>query len=69
MEKSPSTYMLDAEAELSVLVAALSEETRANVFAFFKRKMSSSYMNGRKAGLAARGAQRTTAVVENTERA
>ena len=45
--------MLDAHAELSVLIAALSEESRMKVFAFFDRKMSSSYRNGRKAGLVA----------------
>jgi hypothetical protein len=41
-----STYMIDAEAELSVLVAALSEEARVKVFTFFKKKMASSYRNG-----------------------
>jgi hypothetical protein len=35
------------------LIAALSEESHAKVFAFFDRKMSSSYRNGRKAGLVA----------------
>jgi hypothetical protein len=50
MENSRSTYMLDAHAELSVLVAALSEESRMKVMAFFDRKMSLSYRNGRKAG-------------------
>jgi len=67
MEQSRSTYMLDAHAELSVLIAALSEESRQKVMAFFDRKMSSSYGNGRKAGLAA--AKRDTASVVNTERA
>ena len=41
--------MMDAHAELSVLIASLSEESRANVFALFDRKMSSSFRNGRKA--------------------
>ena len=67
MEKKISTYMLDAEAELSVLIAALSEESQANVFAFFHRKMASSYRNGRKAGLTE--AKRGIASVVNTERA
>jgi hypothetical protein len=70
MEKKISSYMLDAHSELAVLVAALSEESRAKVFAFFDRKMASSYRNGRKAGLAVGGApERDTASVENTERA
>jgi hypothetical protein len=59
--------MLDAHAELSVLIAALSEESRTKVMAFFDRKMSSSYRNGRKAGLAA--AKQGTASVVSTERA
>ena len=67
MEQTRSTYMLDAHAELSVLIAALSEESRMKVMAFFDRKMSSSYRNGRKAGLAA--AKRDTAPVVSTERA
>jgi hypothetical protein len=54
MENTRSTYMMDAHAELSVLIASLSEESRVKVFAFFDRKMSSSYRNGRKAGLASR---------------
>jgi hypothetical protein len=58
--------MLDAEAELAVLVAALSEEARENVFKFFKRKMASSYRNGYKAGALA-GGKRTTASVAETE--
>ena len=58
--------MMDAHAELSVLVAALSQESREKVFAFFDRKMSSSYRNGRKAGLVEK---RVTASVVNTERA
>jgi hypothetical protein len=65
MEQSRSTYMMDAHAELSVLVAALSQESREKVFAFFDRKMSSSYRNGRKAGLVAK---RETASVMSTER-
>jgi hypothetical protein len=69
MEKATSTYMLDAEAELAVLIAALSEESRAKVFAFFKKKMSSSYRNGRKAGLLEAGVQRSAASAVNTERA
>ena len=68
MEKKISTYMLDAEAELAVLIASLSEESRAKVFAFFHRKMSSSYANGRKAGRIEAGAQRTAAAA-STERA
>jgi hypothetical protein len=67
MEQSRFTYMLDAHAELSVLIAALSEESRMKVMAFFDRKMSSSYRNGRKAGLAA--AKQGTASVVSTERA
>ena len=59
--------MLDAHAELSVLITALYVESRTKVFAFFDRKMSSSYRNGRKAGLAA--AKRHTAPVVSTERA
>ena len=58
--------MMDAHAELSVLVAALSQESREKVFAFFDRKMSSSYRNGRKAGLVEK---RVTASVVSTERA
>jgi hypothetical protein len=49
METTKSTYMIDAEAELSVLVAALSVEAQAMVFKFFKKKMASSYRNGFKA--------------------
>ena len=45
--------MLDAHAELSVLITALYVESRTKVFAFFDRKMTSSYRNGCKAGLAA----------------
>jgi hypothetical protein len=41
MEKPRSQYMLDAHSELAVLVAALSEESRAKVVAFFDRKISS----------------------------
>ena len=66
MKQTRSTYMMDAHAELSVLIASLSEESRANVFAFFDRKMSSSYRNGRKAGLVEK---RVTASVVSTERA
>jgi hypothetical protein len=66
MEKRISTYMLDAEAELALLVAALSEEARENVFKFFKRKMASSYRNGYKAGA---GVKPESASVETTERA
>jgi hypothetical protein len=69
MEKATSTYMLDAEAELAVLIAALSEESRAKVSAFFKKKMSSSYRNGRKAGLLEAGVKRSAASVASTERA
>jgi hypothetical protein len=61
--------MMDAHAELSVLIAALSEESRAKVFAFFDRKMSSSYRNGRKAGLLEAGLKRSAASAVNTERA
>ena len=57
----------DAHAELSALIAALFEESRQKVMAFFDRKMSSSYRNGRKASLAA--AKRHTASVVSTERA
>ena len=59
--------MLDAHAELSALIAALFEESRQKVMAFFDRKMSSSCRNDRKAGLAA--AKRHTAPVVSTERA
>jgi len=53
-----------------VLIAALSEESRMKVFAaFFDRKMSSSYRNGRKAGLVEPGAKRNAASVVSTERA
>jgi hypothetical protein len=69
MEKSRSTYMLDAHAELSVLIAALSEESRMKVMAFFDRKMSSSYRNARKAGRLEAGVQRSAASAANTERA
>jgi hypothetical protein len=69
MEQARSTYMMDAHAELSVLIAALSEESRMKVFAFFDRKMSSSYRNGRKAGLVEAGAKRETASTVSTERA
>jgi hypothetical protein len=69
MEQSRSTYMLDAHAELSVLIAALSEESRMKVMAFFDRKMSSSYRNGRKAGLLETGVKRTAASPVSTERA
>ena len=69
MENSRSTYMLDAHAELSVLIAALSEESRQKVMAFFDRKMSSSYRNGRKAGLVEAGVKRTVASPVSTERA
>jgi aspartyl aminopeptidase len=54
--------MLDAHAELSTLIAALSEESRTKVMAFFDRKMSSSYRNGRKAGLLEAGLKRSSAV-------
>ena len=69
MEKSRSNYMMDAHAELSVLIAALSEESRMKVFTFFDRKMSSSYRNGRKAGLVEAGVKRSVASVVSTERA
>jgi hypothetical protein len=70
MEKKISTYMLDAHSELAVLIAPLSEESRAKVFDFFNRKMSSSYRNGRKSVLAAENsAKRDTASVASTERA
>ena len=69
MEKSRSNYMMDAHAELSVLIASLSEESRMKVFAFFDRKMSSSYRNGRKAGLVEAGVKRSVASVVSTERA
>ena len=52
-----------------MLIAALSEESRMKVFAFFDRKMSSSYRNGRKAGLVKPGAKRNAASVVSTERA
>ena len=61
METAKSNYMMDAHAELSVLIAALSEESRVKVFAFFDRKMSSSYRNGRKAGLVAASPEREIA--------
>jgi hypothetical protein len=61
--------MLDAHAELSVLIAALSEESRMKVMAFFDRKMSSSYRNGRKAGLLEAGVKRSAASTVSTERA
>jgi hypothetical protein len=61
--------MLDAHAELSVLIAGLSEETRSKVMNFFDRKMSSSYRNGRKAGLLEAGVKRSAASAANTERA
>jgi len=61
--------VLDAHAELSVLIAALSEESRMKVFAFFDRKMSSSYRNGRKAGLLERAVKRSAVSAANTERA
>jgi len=67
MENSRSTYKPDAHAELSVLIAALSEESRQKVMAFFDRKMSSSYRDDREASLAA--AKRHTAPVVSTERA
>jgi len=69
MEQVRSNYMMDAHAELSVLIAALSEESRMKVFAFFDRKMSPSYRNGRKAGLVEAGAKRNAASVVSTERA
>ena len=69
MEQARSTYMMDAHAELSVLIAALSEESRMKVFAFFDRKMSSSYRNGRKAGLLEDGVKRSAASAVSTERA
>ena len=69
MEKSKSNYMLDAHAELSVLIAALSEESRMKVFAFFDRKMSSSYRNGRKAGRLEAAVGRSAASAAITERA
>jgi hypothetical protein len=69
MENSRSTYMMDAHAELSVLIAALSEESRKKVMSFFDRKMSSSYRNGRKAGPLEAALKRGTASVVSTERA
>jgi len=70
MENSRSTYKPDAHAELSVLIAALSEESRQKVMAFFDRKMSSSsYGNGRKAGLLEAALKRDTASAASTERA
>ena len=39
------------------------------VFAFFDRKMSSSYRNGRKAGLLETAVKRSAASAANTERA
>jgi hypothetical protein len=39
------------------------------VMAFFDRKMSSSYRNGRKAGLLEAGVERSAASTVNTERA
>ena len=68
MEKSLSNYMLDAHAELSVLIAGLSEESRAKVMSFFDRKMSSSYRNGRKAGRLEAAVGRSAASAANTER-
>jgi hypothetical protein len=61
--------MMDAHAELSVLIAALSEESRTKVFNFFDRKMSSSYRNGRKAGLLEAGMKGSAASAVSTERA
>jgi hypothetical protein len=61
--------MMDAHAELSVLIAALSEESRMKVMSFFDRKMSSSYRNGRKAGRLEAALTRDTASVVSTERA
>jgi hypothetical protein len=61
--------MLDAHAELSVLIAGLSEETRSKVMNFFDRKMSSSYRNGRKAGLLEAGVERSAAAAAKAERA
>jgi len=53
-----------------VLIAALSEESRQKVMAFFDRKMSSSsYRNGRKAGLLEAALKRDTASAASTERA
>jgi hypothetical protein len=46
--KEISAHMLDATAELSALIAALFEESRQKVMAFFDRKMSSSCRNDRK---------------------
>jgi len=68
MKQTRSTYMMDAHAELSVLIASLSEESRANVFAFFDRKMSSSFRNGRKAGLLETAVKRSAASAAITER-
>ena len=68
MEKSISNYMLDAHAELSVLIAGLSEESRTKVMNFFDRKMSSSYRNGRKAGRLETAVGRSAASAANTER-
>ena len=53
--------------QLSALIAALFEESRQKVMAFFDRKMSSSYRDDREASLAA--AKRHTAPVVSTERA
>ena len=69
MEQKRSTYMLDAHAELSTLIAGLSEESRKKVMAYFDRQMSSSYRNGRKAGLLEAAPNRDTAPAVNTERA
>jgi hypothetical protein len=64
MEKSQSTYMLDAHAELSVHIAARLGQPM-KVMAFFDRKMNSCYRNGRKVGLAA--AKRDPASAMRTE--
>jgi hypothetical protein len=67
--KTRSTYMLDAHAELSVPIAVLSDESRMKVLNFFDRKMSSSYRNGRKAGLVEAGMKRNAASAVITDRA
>ena len=59
--------MLDAHAELSVLIAAISEESRMKVMTFFDREMSSTYRNGRKAGLLEAGVKRSAASTASTE--
>ena len=63
------TMIIAAHAELSVLIAALSEESRMRVMSFFDRKMISSYRNGRKAGHLEAALTRDTASAASTERA